>query len=78
MLDGENSPQIKVLGIGDGGSNAVNGKRKEGEAEPNIQRGELEFGFIFSYVGGYCEGDYSLEGKVQRVGEMIIASLQVP
>ena len=38
----------------------------------------LEFGFIYTLTGFYCEGDHSLGGKAQRVGEMIIASLQVP
>ena len=46
------------------------------ENQPNIMRGELEFGFIFSY--SYCEPGFSLSGKIQRVGEMIIASLKVP
>jgi putative hemolysin len=48
-----------------------------GENQPNIQRSELEFGFILTLTGFYCEGDHSLDGKVQRVGEMIIASLKV-
>jgi putative hemolysin len=49
-----------------------------GENEANILRGNMEFGFIFSYTGAYCQEPYSLTGKVQLVGEMIIASLQVP
>jgi hypothetical protein len=49
-----------------------------GETEPNVQRGNLEFGFIFRYVDVYCQEGYSLGGKVQHIGEMIIASLQVP
>jgi putative hemolysin len=49
----------------------------QGEGQPNIARGGLEFGFIFS-TAGHCEAGYSLSGKVQRVGEMIIASLEVP
>jgi putative hemolysin len=49
-----------------------------GENQPNIQRGDLEFGFIFTFTGFYCDGDHSLGGKDQRVGEMIIASLKVP
>ena len=48
------------------------------EGEPNIHLGDLEFGIIFSYTGVYCQKGYSLEGKIQRVGELIIASLQVP
>ena len=48
------------------------------ETDPNIQRGDMEFGFIFSLTGFYCEEGHSLSGKLQRVGEMIIASLKVP
>jgi len=50
----------------------------QGEGVPNITRGDLEFGFIFSATSLHCESGYSLSGKVQRVGEMIIASLNVP
>jgi hypothetical protein len=50
----------------------------QGEGQPNITRGDMEFGFIFSAAPSHCEAGYSLSGKVQRVGEMIIASLQVP
>jgi hypothetical protein len=46
-------------------------------SQPNIQRGDMEFGFIFSGPG-HCEPGYNLNGKIQRVGEMIIASLKVP
>lgn len=49
----------------------------QAEGEPNITRGELEFGFIYS-AGTHCEPGSSLSGKIQWVGEMIIASLQVP
>lgn len=49
-----------------------------GENEINIQAGDLEFGFILSFSGIYCQDGYSLGGKVQRVGEMIIASLNEP
>jgi len=49
-----------------------------GEAgTPNIQRGDFEFGFIFSLAGFYCEEGHSLDTKSQHVGEMIIASLKV-
>ncbi len=48
------------------------------EGLPNITRGGLEFGFIFSASPNHCEAGDSLSGKVQRVGEMIIASLSVP
>jgi putative hemolysin len=49
----------------------------QADGQPNISRGGLEFGFIFS-AGGHCEAGISLAGKLQRLGEMIIASLQVP
>lgn len=49
----------------------------DAEGQPNITRGDLEFGFIFS-VGDHCEPGLSLNGKVQRVGEMIIASTTAP
>ena len=48
------------------------------EGAPNVTRGDLEFEFIFSASSLHCEAGYSLSGKVQRVGEMIIASLNVP
>lgn len=48
----------------------------QAEGQPNITRGDMEFGFIFS-TGSHCEPGHSLSGKVQRVGEMIIASLKV-
>ncbi len=49
----------------------------DAEGSPNIVRGDLEFGFIYS-VGEHCTPGLSLGGKTQRVGEMIIASLKVP
>ena len=48
------------------------------EGSPNIQRGDLEFSFIFSLTDFYCETGHSLDGKSQHVGEMIIASLKSP
>jgi putative hemolysin len=48
------------------------------ENEPDIQRGNMEFAFLYSYTGAYCQEPYSLTGKVQLVGEMIIASLNLP
>lgn len=48
------------------------------EHTANLQRGDLEFGFIFGDKNATCQADYNLDGKVQRVGEMIIASLYVP
>lgn len=49
----------------------------QAEGQPNITRGDLEFGFIFSTFS-HCEPGYSLSGEVQLVGEMIITSLKVP
>jgi hypothetical protein len=49
----------------------------QSEGQPNLTRGDLEFGFIFSNIG-HCEPGYSLSGETQRIGEMIIASLNVP
>jgi ABC-2 type transport system permease protein len=49
----------------------------QGEGQPNVTRGDLEFGFIYS-TGPHCEPGSSLSGEAQLVGEMIIASLQVP
>jgi hypothetical protein len=37
----------------------------------------MEFGFIYS-AGEHCTPGLSLGGKIQHVGEMIIASLKVP
>jgi hypothetical protein len=56
----------------------VNAIWYHGESGANIQRGDLEFGIIYSYNQVYCKEGYSLGGKVQRVGEMIVASLIVP
>lgn len=50
---------------------------QQAEGQPNIARGDLEFGFIFS-AGLHCESGQSLGGKTQLAGEMIIASLRVP
>ncbi len=49
-----------------------------GENGPNIQRSNLEFGFIYTYTGTSCQQPYSLPSKVQLLGELIIASLHVP
>jgi len=76
MLDVAGKPVQRMLFVCPTGQ--VNSIWYHGESGANIQRGGLEFGFIFSYTGVYCEEGYSLDGKVQHVGEMIIASLQVP
>jgi putative hemolysin len=48
-----------------------------GEGQSVIVRKGLEFGFIFS-GSSHCEAGFSLDGKRQLTGEMIIASLEVP
>ena len=45
--------------------------------QTELVRGGLEFGIVFSAFP-HCEAGWSLQGKIQWVGEMIIASLQVP
>ena len=47
------------------------------QEQAELARGGLEFGIIFS-ASPHCEPGCSLDGKTQWVGEMIIASLQVP
>jgi len=49
----------------------------DGNGQPAITRGDLEFGFIFSTLG-HCESGYSLDGEAQLVGETIISSLKLP
>jgi putative hemolysin len=49
----------------------------ESQGAPNITRGDMEFGFIYS-IGSHCDPGLSLSGKTQRVGEMIVSSLKVP
>jgi putative hemolysin len=44
--------------------------------QPDIGRGDMEFGFIYG-AGSHCETGKSLGGKVQLWGEMIIGSLKV-
>lgn len=56
--------------------NAIWYHEREGKA--NLQRGNLEFSFIFGYTDAHCQAGNSLSGKIQRTGEMIIASLTVP
>ena len=48
----------------------------QAEDQANIVRSGLEFGFIFS-AGAHCEAGKTLSGKIQQVGEMIIASLKL-
>jgi putative hemolysin len=49
----------------------------QSERQPNISRGNLEFGIIFRTLG-YCEPGYSIQDETLHLVEMIIASLSVP
>lgn len=49
-----------------------------GTDTPHLQTGPLEYGFLYTYSEKYCEEGYSLGGKEQHIGELIIASLEVP
>jgi putative hemolysin len=49
----------------------------QSESQPNISRGNLEFGILFS-TAGYCEPGNSIQGEILQIGEMIIGSLSVP
>jgi hypothetical protein len=69
-------PARRILFVCPGGEVTAIWYHDTDENQPDIQRGDLEFGFIYSY--SYCEPGFSLSGKIQRVGEMIIASLEVP
>jgi putative hemolysin len=75
-LEVAGQPARRVLFVCPAGQ--VNSVYYQGEDGPNIQRGELEFGFIFGFTGLHCQEGYSPDGKVLRAGEMIIASLTVP
>ncbi len=50
----------------------------QAEDQPDIQRGNLEFGIIYRSTSTHCEPGLSLSSKDQLVGEMIVASLAVP
>jgi len=49
----------------------------QAEDQPNLVRGGMEFGILFS-ASTHCEPGYSLSGETLQIGETIIASLQVP
>jgi len=49
----------------------------DGESQPNISRGDMEFAFIYS-AGEHCASGLNLIGKTRHLGEMIIASLALP
>ena len=50
----------------------------QGTEQANIQRGNLEFGFIYSHTGVFCQEGYSLDEKEVRLADLIIASLDAP
>jgi putative hemolysin len=77
-LDVAGQPAQRVLFVCPTGQVNAIWYQDASESNANIQRGNLEFGFIFSLTGFYCEEGHSLSGKLQYAGEMVIASLQVP
>jgi putative hemolysin len=76
-LDVAGQPAKRILLVCQSGNVTEIWYHDVAEDQPNIQRGDMEFGFIFDGPG-HCEPGYNLGGKNQRVGEMIIASLKVP
>lgn len=69
-------PAQRLLFVCPGGQvDAIWYHEREGVA--NLQRGDLEFGFIVGHTGTHCQAGYSLSGQEQRGGERIIASLIV-
>lgn len=49
----------------------------QSEETAAVTRSGIEFGFIFRASSSHCEPGYSLEGKNQLIGEMIISSLNL-
>lgn len=76
MLDVAGGPVKRILLICPTGQ--IQSIFYQGENGPNIQRDNLEFGFIFEYSGVYCQEGFSINGKVQHTAELIIASLETP
>jgi putative hemolysin len=76
ILDIAGGPARRMLFICPTGQ--VNDIWYQGAKEPQIRIADLEFGFIYGYTGVYCQEGFSLDGKIRRLGEKIIASLQVP
>ncbi len=75
-LDINGQPAQRVLMVCPSGTiTSIWYHQKEGVA--NVTRGNLEFGLIFNASTSHCEAGYNLIGKIQRVGEMIIASIKV-
>jgi hypothetical protein len=76
-LDITGQPARRLLLVCPGGDVTAIWYHGSEEAQPNIMRGDMEFGFIYS-IGSHCDPGLSIGGKTQRWGEMIIASLKVP
>lgn len=77
-LDISGQPARRVLLVCPNGDVTSIWYQNAEEGQPNITRGDMEFGFIFSGAPSHCELGYNLGGKTQYMGEMIIASLKVP
>jgi putative hemolysin len=71
---GENARRVQFVCPG----GQVNSLWYQGEEQASIQSGGLEFGLIYGFTGVHCQEGYSLGGKDERVGDLIVASLSVP
>lgn len=76
-LDIAGQPAQRVLLVCPSGEVTAIWYHNAEEGQPNITRGDMEFGFIYS-IGSHCDAGSSIGGKTQRMGEMIVASLKVP
>lgn len=50
----------------------------QAEGSPAIMRGEIDFAIIFLASPTHCEPGFTVNEKVQRIGELIISSLNIP
>lgn len=49
----------------------------QSQTDANLQRGDLEFGFLFSAASSHCAPGRSLEGDLARTGELMVQSLTI-
>lgn len=73
QVDGEPAQRVTLV-CPSGEVTAIWYHQAEGQA--NILRDDLEFSFIYS-AGAHCEAGKTLSGKMQQVGDLIIASLKL-
>jgi putative hemolysin len=77
-LEVAGQPARRVLFVCPGGQVNEIWYHGQAETDANIRRGDLEFGVIFTLTGFYCQEGHSLGGKLQYLGERVVASLRVP